>query len=367
MIYYVVLTIIASCLPGDFSCSGNCVNLQTDVTNCGSCGQICTSPANGTPFCQEGTCGISCPAMSTLCPGNCANLSSDVNNCGGCGRVCSFGPNSSPTCSSGICGLTCSPPFVDCDGNPSNGCEVNILTSPSNCGGCQQTCPSGQNGSPVCKSGTCGLFCPFPFANCNGNPNSGCQVNLAIDPHNCGACGAACPANLPNGSPGCFNLMCGVQCAAGFANCDAVLSNGCETPIVADVHNCGGCGITCPPGINGVAICSSSACGITCSTGFANCNGNLADGCEINTNNDVNNCGACGNVCSSVNGSPSCTIGNCGIVCNTGFGNCNNNATDGCETNLSTDILNCGSCGNAVSTLLLCSSLVFLKAAWLTL
>jgi hypothetical protein len=94
----------------------------------------------------------------------------------------------------------------------------------------------------------------------------------------------------------------------------------------------------CPPGINVVMSCPSSACAITCITGFANCNGNL------------NNCGACGNVCSSVIGSPSCTDGSCGIVCNTGFGNCNNNAIDECETNLVTDILNSGSLAKSASS-----------------
>jgi len=41
------------------------------------------------------------------------------------------------------------------------------------------------------------------------------------------------------------------------------------------------------PGVN--------AC--VCNAGYANCDGNQANGCEVNLTSDSNNCGACGNVC----------------------------------------------------------------------
>ena len=34
-----------------------------------------------------------------------------------------------------------------------------------------------------------------------------------------------------------------------------------------------------------------------CNAGFANCNGNAADGCEVNLQTDVNNCGTCAHKC----------------------------------------------------------------------
>jgi hypothetical protein len=47
-------------------------------------------------------------------------------------------------------------------------------------------------------------------------------------------------------------------------------------------------------------------------------------------NNDVNNCGACGNVCSVANGAPQCSGGTCQIkACSTGFGDCDRNAANG--------------------------------------
>ena len=62
---------------------------------------------------------------------------------------------------------------------------------------------------------------------------------------------------------------------------------------------------------------------------------------------DVNNCGVCGNVCAVANGNSACVSGTCVIVsCYAGFGNCNGNALDGCETNLNIDQNNCGTCGH---------------------
>ena len=81
----------------------------------------------------------------------------------------------------------------------------------------------------------------------------------------------------------------------------------------------------------------------------------------MNAANDVNNCGGggamnlgCGKVCSNQNGTPSCSGGNCSIVCNGGFANCDGvvntgngvPGNNGCEINTGTDLNNCGSCNN---------------------
>ena len=55
--------------------------------------------------------------------------------------------------------------------------------------------------------------------------------------------------------------------------------------------------------------CAMGACGITCAAGFGNCDKVAANGCEANLGSDVNNCGACGNVCPLA--SPLCLGGMC--------------------------------------------------------
>ena len=47
----------------------------------------------------------------------------------------------------------------------------------------------------------------------------------------------------------------------------------------------------------------------TCSTGFVDCDGQVANGCERDVRSDVNNCGACGNRCTS----GVCVAGQCGL------------------------------------------------------
>src|SRR5438309_184051 len=43
-----------------------------------------------------------------------------------------------------------------------------------------------------------GLCCPPGFGNCDGDPNNVCETNTGSDAKSCGACGAACPMNLPS-------------------------------------------------------------------------------------------------------------------------------------------------------------------------
>jgi uncharacterized protein (TIGR02145 family) len=82
-----------------------------------------------------------------------------------------------------------------------------------------------------------------------------------------------------------------------------------------------------------------------CEIGTANCNGIDMDGCEINTNTSLTNCGACGNVCVFQTAIAQCVNGACSMVCNNGYSDCNANTSDGCETNTNTSSTNCGACG----------------------
>src|SRR5204862_142494 len=142
----------------------------------------------------------------------------------------------------------------------------------------------------------------------------GCEVNIASDATACGSCGNVCSTS--NGTATCAGGFCGITCAGGFGNCDGVVSNGCEVNLSTDPAHCNTCATVCSS-TNGDPTCNSGTCGIGCNTGFGNCNGNPADGCEVNTNSSIANCGTCGFGCTTANGTPACNNGSCGIgACN---------------------------------------------------
>src|SRR5262249_13015416 len=161
------------------------------------------------------------------------------------------------------------------------------------------------------------------------------------------ACGTVC-GPVANGTAGCATGHCQVAtCNTGFGNCDGNAANGCESNLQTDVNNCGACGTVCGPVANGTAGCATGHCQVaTCNTGFRNCHGTAATGCESIPLPDVLTSGACGTVCGPVaNGTAGCATGHCQVAtCNTGFGNCDGNAANGCESNLQTDVNNCGAC-----------------------
>ncbi|MFO0648233.1 MAG: hypothetical protein U0326_18485 [Polyangiales bacterium] len=64
-------------------------------------------------------------------------------------------------------------------------------------------------------------------------------------------------------------------------------------------------------------------------------------------NTDAANCGACGRACNRTNGLPICAGGTCvSITCNSGFGNCDSDVANGCESNFATNASHCNGCGN---------------------
>lgn len=305
--------------------------------NCATASQCPPGPQNTQPNCQGGICTYGCLAGFADCDNNMVNgcetnLLSSISNCGACGNACIL-PNATAVCINGQCQLgSCNPGFADCNTIVADGCEVNVSNNTQNCGACNVNCPPPPtNGTYNCVNGNCVLQCNPGFQNCSGQ-----CVNVANNTNNCGACGNVCPS-VPNAVVGCSGGQCViVGCSMGFANCDNVFANGCETNTQSSVNNCGNCGIVCSfP--NATAACINGTCFIgSCNAGFRNCNNVTADGCEVNINNNVNNCGNCGVVCTPGPRvtSVSCVNGNCKITgCQGGWFDANGVFADGCETN----------------------------------
>jgi len=313
-------------------------------------------PRELTAYCPSSQC----PPGWTTCPDSrfpCdTNILADSRNCGGCGMACPLGTGFEQfTCNEGACKLECNAALrsKDCDGLVDNGCESSQL-DPANCGACGVACAVGES----CrwqddKLTEVGCGCPPGTVDCLG-----CRDLRADDAH-CAACNNACDPTGGPGAPqysnmyyGCVSGQCGKpKCKPGFADCDGVLENGCETSIRTD-DDCGYCGNTCGAGQkcaadgNGRLSCMCDP-GLTfCQTGE---NQGLPEGYCVDVSSSPGNCGACGNRCSLGGGGYSqlavCDFGKCTIGCRDGAADCNGSQADGCEIDTKSDPRNCGGCG----------------------
>lgn len=326
----------ATCISNEGPAYKCGTDLKRDNKNCGTCGNECLKykPLNMTSRCVDGACELECfnednPIFQTdfrncnaLLDDGCeVDVVRDPNNCGACGNKCAAGT----ACIDGKCG--CPPGKIECFGM----C-VDPLTDDNHCGACGNLCerepPEDQGGCATmpknthfgCNQGKCGaLKCDPPSADCNsdlGNKcaSDGCEVDSIVDNDNCGACGNKC-----TGGKQCVDEGNGPECAIpcarfGMTECPT----GC-IDLLNDPTSCGACNAACrPPGKNQKRACEKGVCVYDCEPGFADCNGDPADGCEVNLSIHPANCGACGNACNIAAGQP-CVEGKClTVACEAG-------------------------------------------------
>ncbi len=193
-------------------------------------------------------------------------------------------------------------------------------------------------------------FAVAPFA-------SGCQV----DPFCFSNCGGQADARPPDAGPpdarpadGC--VATGPEVCNGIDDdCNGLVDDGFD--LSSDPHNCGACGNECNLP-NAFPTCTDGACAINrCEIGFEDLDGVPGNGCEytclpsgselcdgidddcdgstdegFDLSTDLANCGACGNVCTFSNASASCAGGACVMgTCNPGFVDLDGDSSDGCE------------------------------------
>jgi hypothetical protein len=311
-------------------------------------------------YCPSDRCPpghTTCPSSQFLCD---VDLLTDPDNCGECGNACrssTGGGSEEYACVDGRCVMSCkADSTLDCDGVPDNGCETSLLSN-DHCGVCGNKCAADK---PCFDRGVgdygCGcrpgeLYCPnplFPYLPC---------VDPENDDAHCGACNNACPPQgngsetpPPNTYFGCHESQCGtLKCSRGFGDCDTSRDNGCEVHLL-DNDNCGTCGNKCQDGQRCAIDSKTRATQCMCPDGqtfCGSCIGEVCIGYCADLTADRDSCGACGTACASNVGNAveACVYGKCQRTCDNGWGDCNGNRDDGCETHIAADPKNCGGCG----------------------
>jgi hypothetical protein len=255
--------LVLSCMVlGCLLFSAGCTFLQVSNQKSADSGQgslVTTTTAGSAQSGQSGTSGTTqCAAGQMSCRGSCVNTQTDHDNCGGCNNVC----NSGLICQNSQC--------APAGGSAATGGNTQCIAGQASC------------------SGDC--------------------VNMTSDHDNCGACGNACSSGEFCVKGSCATVSVGGYtdlCASGYTSCSGTCVN-----TQNDKNNCGACGNKCGSG----EFCVKGSCatvsvgGYTdlCASGYTSCSGTC-----VNTQNDKNNCGACGNKCGS---GEFCVKGSCATV-----------------------------------------------------
>lgn len=205
-----------ACPTATVACNGGCVDISSDINNCGTCGTACFGnsscvnggcrcpsgeefDANGQCVCQAGLhrCNgvgacVECCADSECptddyqcCGGTCRDIFGDINNCGGCGNTCDAGYICWEYGCCGALGTGCCDNTICSDGLfcIANGtCAACIPTEELGCKSAADCC-----GTDVCFAGQC--------VTCQG-VGEDCEYIRCCD-------GLTCTGTNANGFPVC--------------------------------------------------------------------------------------------------------------------------------------------------------------------
>ena len=237
-------------------------------------------------------------------------------------------------------------------------CGSNICKSPKFCDSSSLSCKTGKTcgdslctETQICEDNHC-LSCGEDDLICNGE----CVDPLTSMTH-CGASGARCqysPGSKCFEGQFCDSGTCkcytGVDCMIGYGKmdcgpdqlvCTGEYIHACvENKTSLEYCGCNslGRGTKCtdlPHTVNNT--CEEGKCQITCEEGWADCNGNIEDGCEADLT-DPKTCGSCSNYCLDDHAdSVTCLENQCQKQCKDGY-----EPHNGECININTSLQNCG-------------------------
>lgn len=352
-------------------CKSVAVHFETDMLNCGVCGNACDATEN----CSAGTCvPAECPKGQERCNNVCVNLASvhiadcngdtitcndgfkqcdenkvacndlnqDIENCGTCGNRCKDGE----ACFRGECRInTCeSQNETLCDINGDAQCKNIASDDADHCGACNYKCssyPIPNATSNSCSAGQCQYECTDPYTNIADKADaSGIQcVDFMTDSNHCGKKNNVCKDG---------NVCIGGHCKANPCTnssetaCLVGEENKCFNINATNKDHCGACNYKCSEHkvTNATSdVCKAGKCQYTCNTGFVNVGGGAtADTIKcIDPRNDYNHCGKLDantyEDCSKKPGTK-CVDGVCTLNCPTGQQDCGTHCLNFTELNI---------------------------------
>ena len=238
----------------------------------------------------------------------------------------------------GSCAIVnCEEGYANCDGLAGNGCEEHVGDNTPEHGCSNKTClscyPPEHHVVAACSpSGACEVVaCDDGFGDCDRVPSNGCEINIATSLTNCGACGYACLRSpFVNSGWACISGVCqcdddtdcrinGMQATTGAATVSRRCGGASGLTIAGVTLPPGTCGCGSPDGSHAVACHSGEYCkwsgapntsySICSCAGGPPCDASetCCDGCK-KLDTDQDNCGRCGYVCAA---GKTCVAGIC--------------------------------------------------------
>ncbi len=219
-------------------------------------------------------------------------------------------------------GASCEPDYYDINGKPEDGCEYYCapkLKGVDICDGEDNDCDGEIDNAPSDQA------CPL-----KDKDKKHVSATACIEKGGEKVCIIAeCESNYWD-NDGQYDNGCEAECVKsnnGIEICDGV-DNDCNGKTDELNPN-----TMCKPVMNSSeAQCVQGKCEYVCNYGYGNCNDNWEDGCETDVKSNSEHCGKCKNPCMPDNAIGMCSDMLCKVVsCKSGYYDINKDPADGCE------------------------------------